>query len=164
MEIIKATEAHISTIQQIAKRTWPKTFERILSSAQIEYMLELMYSNAALRHQLNELNHVFLLLNDSVDYCGYISYELNYKDKPETKIHKLYILPGSQGKGIGKKLITAVEITAVQSENYTLVVNVNRDNKAIDFYKNLGFNLIGHEDIDIGGGFLMEDAVMRKDL
>lgn len=39
---------------------------------------------------------------------------------------------------------------------------MNKHNEAEKFYKHLGFETIGTEDIDIGSGFLMEDKVMAK--
>ena len=46
----------------------------------------------------------------------------------------------------------------------SLHLNVNRFNKSVDFYKNLGFIIIGEEDIDIGKEYLMEDFVMELKL
>ena len=43
-----------------------------------------------------------------------------------------------------------------------LTLNVNRFNKAIDFYLKNGFKIIKEENIEIGNGFLMEDYVMEK--
>jgi ribosomal protein S18 acetylase RimI-like enzyme len=43
-----------------------------------------------------------------------------------------------------------------------LQLNVNRNNKAIDFYKKHGFEIIREEDNDIGEGFFMNDFVMEK--
>lgn len=113
---------------------------------------------------MDELNHHYLLAGDSGEYVGYTSYELNYKETTTTKIHKIYILPSMQGKGVGRFLIEAVEEIARQNENNGLSLNVNRFNKALDFYKRVGFEIIRSEDIDIGNGFLMEDFVLNKKL
>lgn len=160
--ITKATEADLSLIQDIAHRTWPDTFGSILSPVQINYMLDMMYSPKALKEQLNEKNHVFLLAKEGGDYFGYVSYELNYQHEPLTKIHKLYLLPASQGKGIGRLLIDSVADMAKHHDNNRLGLNVNRYNKAIQFYERMGFSIVGHETIDIGDGFLMDDFVMEK--
>jgi hypothetical protein len=39
---------------------------------------------------------------------------------------------------------------------------VNRYNPAKDFYGKRGFTIVYTEDIDIGGGYFMNDYVMRK--
>jgi diamine N-acetyltransferase len=39
-----ASENEIPLIQALAQKIWPQAFENILSLAQIEYMMEMMYS------------------------------------------------------------------------------------------------------------------------
>lgn len=164
--ITQATEADLPIIQNIAYQTWPNTFGDILSPAQIDYMLGMMYSLESLKTQVTEKNHVFLLAkdDDSGEYLGYTSYELNYKGQPATKIHKIYLLPASQGKGVGRLLIDRVAKAAKAHTNDRLSLNVNRFNKAVQFYERMDFLVVGTEDIDIGDGFLMEDFIMEKPL
>lgn len=164
--VTEATETDLPLIQAIAHQTWPSTFGEILSPTQISYMLEMMYSLDALKMQITEKNHVFLLAKDEISgrSLGYISYEFDYKGEPLTKIHKIYLLPESQGKGVGRLLIDNVAERAKQQNNNRLGLNVNRFNKAIQFYERMGFAVVGQEDIDIGDGFLMEDFVMEKPL
>jgi GNAT superfamily N-acetyltransferase len=166
ISITLATEAQLPIVQRIAHQTWPDTFAAILSPEQIDYMLEMMYSDEALKTQMNEKDHVFLLAQEpnSTDYLGFLSYELTYKGEPKTKIHKIYLLPASQSKGVGKQLIEAVAERAKAGQNNTLSLNVNRHNKAIQFYERLGFEHVANETIDIGNGFIMDDYVMEKPL
>ncbi len=164
IQLISATLEEIPIIQQIAYQTWPNTFRDILSEAQIAYMLDMMYSDGALQKQLHELGHQYLLAKKADHYLGYLSFENNYQHQPQTKIHKIYILPEAQGLGIGKALMDATEKQAIAKGSRYLLLNVNKYNKAVQFYQRLGFEVIATEDIDIGAGFLMEDKVMRKTL
>ena len=72
------------------------------------------------------------------------------------------ILPASQGKGVGAALINSIGEIAIENKNESLLLNVNRYNKAVGFYEKVGFKVVGNEDIDIGDGFLMEDFIMEK--
>lgn len=164
IDITEATKSGLLLVQLIARQTWPGAFGDILSPAQISYMLDMMYSTDSLKRQVNEQNHVFLLARDEnfEKYFGFISYELNYKGEPLTKIHKLYLLPESQGKGIGRLLIDHVAELARRHNNDRLGLNVNRHNKAIQFYERMGFAVVGNETIDIGNGFIMDDVIMEK--
>lgn len=162
VEIIVAEEAHLPEINRIAHETWPTTFGEILSEKQIKYMLDWMYSIPSLIHQIQEKGHVFLMAKDESGYLGYASYELNYNGLPKAKIHKIYLLPVSQGKGVGAAFINRVGKIAVENKNESLLLNVNRYNKAVGFYEKVGFKVVGNEDIDIGDGFLMEDFIMEK--
>ncbi|TAG21734.1 MAG: GNAT family N-acetyltransferase [Cytophagia bacterium] len=157
-----ATNAELRIVRQIAYATWPSTYGEILSMAQIEYMLELMYNLDTLQKQLEEKSQVFLLAFSSNEILGFASYELNYKDAASTKIHKIYMLPQAQGKGIGKALIEAIETTARQNGNDALILNVNQFNKAVSFYERIGFKKAGNEVIDIGNGYVMDDFIMQK--
>jgi diamine N-acetyltransferase len=164
IEIIKADESLLPIIKDIAHRTWPSTFGHIITSAQINYMLEWMYSIPSLKEQVYEKGHIFLLAKLNGEYLGYASYELNYKESPKTKLHKIYILPDTQGKGIGKMLLEEVEFAAKKNANTSILLNVNRLNEAINFYEKIGFTIVETEDIDIGNGFLMQDHIMEKKL
>ncbi len=164
MQIVEATTDHIYNIQVLSNVIWPATFSNILSQEQISYMMDMMYSTSSLEKQINELNHHYLLAEEDGEYLGYLSYELNYKGTPITKIHKIYVLPSIQGKGVGSLFIDVVSKIALKNNNTLLSLNVNRYNKAIDFYKRIGFDFFASENIDIGNGFLMEDFVMNKDL
>jgi ribosomal protein S18 acetylase RimI-like enzyme len=70
------------------------------------------------------------------------------------------VLPTTQGKGVGKHLLELTSEIALEAKNTTLTLNVNRYNKAIEFYKKIGFEIIGQENIDVGQGFLMEDYIL----
>ena len=164
MQIVEATTDHIYNIQVLSNVIWPATFSNILSQEQISYMMDMMYSTSSLEKQINELNHHYLLAEEDGEYLGYLSYELNNIGTPITKIHKIYVLPSIQGKGVGSLFIDVVSKIALKNNNTLLSLNVNRYNKAIDFYKRIGFDFFASENIDIGNGFLMEDFVMNKDL
>ncbi|WP_420458837.1 GNAT family N-acetyltransferase [Neolewinella sp.] len=175
--IVRATPADHPAIERIARLTWPDTFSGILSTTQIDYMLGRMYSPAALAEQV-EQGHVFhLLLNADTatndDYSGqsatryrpvgYVSHQSEYLPGT-TKIHKLYLLPGTQGRGFGRLLVEHVEHVARRAGQERLRLDVNYQNRAVDFYVHLGFAKLERFDTDIGNGFLMEDWRMEKTL
>ena len=162
IEIRKADLGDIPVIQQIAYRTWPHTFGAILSPSQIAYMLDWMYTTAALQEQMEKEGHLFFLAIDGDDAVGFVGCQPNYKGQATIKIHKLYILPNQQGKGVGRELLNKVTEIAHEHQNITMSLNVNRNNNALHFYRKVGFEVVAKEDIDIGNGFLMEDFIMEK--
>ena len=164
IEILEATAFHLPIIRSIAYRTWPETFGSILTPDQIMYMLEQMYSIDSLEDQIQNKGHQFILAKTGLDYLGFSSIEPNYAAQSQTKIHKIYILPEAQGKGIGKALFAEITKKALQAGNKKLLLNVNRNNKATHFYQNMGFSIVNTEDIDIGNGYFMNDYVMEKSI
>jgi len=162
IEIVKASVPDLVYVREIALETWPKTFSNILTPDQIAYMLDWMYHSEALKSQVLDKKHVFLLAKENGKYLGFCSYEIHCKEAIKTKIHKIYILPDTQGKGIGKKLIEAVRQIAKENGDSHLFLNVNKHNRAaIDFYEHIGFYEAYKEVIDIGNGFVMDDVVME---
>ncbi|MFN3761167.1 MAG: GNAT family N-acetyltransferase [Algoriphagus aquaeductus] len=164
MIIRQLSKEELTKVQSIALRTWPSTFANILSTEQIEYMLNWMYSIEMLESQF-EKGHTFLLADEDGKELGFAGFELNYAEGPKAKLHKIYLLPEAQGKGAGKALILEVADRARKSSQKSLLLNVNKYNQmAIDFYLKMGFQEIYKEVIDIGNGYVMDDVVMELDL
>lgn len=149
--------SEVTIIQDLAHRIWPDTFSEILSKAQIEYMLNWMYSPEKLISQMEEGHHFFLLTDEMP--IGFVGVEQQVDHR--VKIHKLYLLPCEQGKGFGKQMLDFVIDWAKERGAPSVYLNVNRYNKAVEFYKHIGMNILHSEDIDIGNGYLMEDYVME---
>ena len=78
------------------------------------------------------------------------------------KLQKIYVMPQNQGKGTGKFVITEILKAITRKGGTSLQLNVNRNNKAKEFYEKLGFAVIREEDNDIGNGYVMNDYVMEK--
>ena len=157
-----ATAADFPTIRDIAHRTWPATFGAILSQEQIAYMLDMMYADAALAEQVSRRGHRFLLAEDDDGQAvGYASYELHYR-AGTTKLHKLYVLPAQQGRGLGRTLIEAVEAAARAVGDSVLRLDVNRDNRAVGYYERSGFTKVGEAVTEIGEGWVMDDFVYER--
>lgn len=164
IRIRPATVADLPLIRQIAHRTWPHTFGKILSPEQIDYMLEWMYSLPALEEQITVKSHRFLLAGTEEAELGYAGIEAGYGGDPVMRIHKLYVLPEAQGQGVGKALIEEIARIARAGGARKLHLNVNRDNPAVQFYQHLGFTVAGAEKIPIGNGFYMDDYIMERAL
>jgi GNAT superfamily N-acetyltransferase len=162
--IVEAGTADFAVIRDIAYKTWPDTYGKILSAEQLDYMLDSFYSEKALLENYTQKNHRFLLLHEDGNPLGFASYEHDYLGKKVTRLHKIYLLPESQGKGAGKLLIEAVENAAKTNQSEAISLNVNRFNNAQTFYLKHGFEIVGAEDIEIGFGYLMEDYKMEKKL
>jgi len=158
---LHANEA--AAITALAHQIWPDAFKDILSPAQIAYMLEWMYTPKTLAEQMNQ-GHLFYVLENESGHIGFMGIQPAYPLEDFLKIHKLYILPSEQGKGSGKLFIEHAISVAQNHKIASITLNVNRFNKAVHFYKSLGFYIAKEEDIDIGHGYLMEDYVMELGL
>lgn len=160
VEILEAFPEDFTSIQNIARKTWPATYSTILLAEQLDFMLNKFYSVESLTAN-SAVGHKFLLAKLSSEVVGFAGYKINYKPQC-THLHKLYVMPEMQGRNIGEKLLKSVEGFALQSDQVAVSLNVNRFNKAITFYQKVGYSIVESVDIEIGNGYLMEDFIMKK--
>ncbi len=156
----KAKEQDIEIIRDIAAATWPSTYLDIIGQAQIDYMLEKMYNQGELLKQLME-GHIFLIAEENENQYGFAGYSIIDHEARIYKLHKLYVLPSAHGKGVGKILINEVFNQVKDIGGTALELNVNKHNKAKDFYLKGGFTIKESVKLDIGEGYFMDDYVME---
>ncbi len=150
----------INTIGFLAQQIWPATYQDILSPEQLEYMMNLFYSPGSLRKQMVEDKHLFLIVEMEEEAIGFASWSLTGEENV-FKLHKIYVLPGKQGKGLGRALLQFIFEQIRPDGARTLRLNVNRHNKARQFYEKMGFTVVKEEDVAIGNGYFMNDYVME---
>ena len=129
------TDENFTSIRAIAKEVWPIAYGAILSEAQLDYMMEMMYSIPSLQKQASEKRNHFIMATENDIPVGFAAYEFNYNGMPKTKIHKIYILSNQQRKGIGRILTDYIIKEATQNKQEALLLNVNKNNIAQHFYK-----------------------------
>ena len=164
LQIVDADENQFNIIRNIAHKTWPDTFEGIIPREQINYMLNLLYTEIAFENQIRDHGNVFILSKIGDKSNGFAAYQHGYENSNQTKLHQLYVLPDYQQKGIGKKLLDEVIRRSKKNKSERIILNVNRKNPAVDFYVHVGFKIEKHEDTPIGNGFFMNDYVMTLDI
>jgi ribosomal protein S18 acetylase RimI-like enzyme len=153
----------VEAIRHIAQQTWWPTYSPILSAEQISYMLSVLYSADKISSQLSTGEQSFFLLLEGDIAVAFAGYSPRDENPDVYKLHKLYCLPQTQGKGYGKIMIDEVCRRVIKAGKRTLDLNVNKYNKAKTFYEKMGFYVIAEEDIPIGD-YWMNDYVMRIDL
>ena len=163
-----ASITDIPLIRELTFAIWPQTYSSIISQEQIDYMLDMMYSTASLRKQMEEEGCTFIIVYDEKEPVGFASYAQHPSDNESEpliwKLNKIYVLQSQQGKGTGKFMITYIISDIKGKAAKALQLQVNRNNKAKDFYEKLGFDVIKTADFEIGNGYFMNDYVMELSL
>jgi GNAT superfamily N-acetyltransferase len=162
--IVEASLTDLAIIKELAYKIWPYTYGSILSDKQIDFMLAAFYSDECLKDNVLKKGHRFLLLKNYNEIIGFAAYENNYLNQLVTRVHKLYMLPETHGKGFGKLLLDRIATIAIENKMVAMSLNVNRFNTALLFYQKLGFIIVREENIELDQGYLMEDYVMEKSL
>ena len=158
-----AEKKDIELIRELADKSWRSAYADILSKAQIDYMLKLMYSAEEIGLHLTNPNYHYYLIFDENKAVGFLGFETNYEPKT-TKLHRIYLLPEAKGKGIGKKSLTFLKEKVATSGDVKIILNVNKNNAARQVYESQGFRVSKEIVNNIGGGFVMDDYVMEYDI
>ena len=162
LRIRTAIPSDIPTIGKLAEESWWPAYSSFISAEQISYMLTEMYAPESLTQQFSE-GITFLLVERDELAVGFAAFSETNILQQVYKLHKLYLLPSEQGKGTGKLLIDEVSTRAKNLGGLILELNVNRGNKAVEFYKKQGFDV--HQTLDIPyHTFVLNDYIMRKAL
>lgn len=159
----KAKEEDMPIISNLAELIWPQTYSEYINEEQLRYMLDLMYNQGELISQLQQ-GYTFLIAEDCLKDVGFACSSLIDPETKTYKLHKLYVLPEMHGKGVGKILINEIKNLAERNGGKFLQLNVNRNNKAKDFYLKGGFKIKETVDVNIGNGFFMNDYVMELEI
>ena len=158
-----ATIADVETIRQLAQEIWYATYLSILSKEQLDFMLGEIYSTPKLTQQIENNEQTFMLIIEDEQIVAFAAYSPREEDPEIYKLHKLYCLPATQGKGYGKLLINEVSNKVLEAGKHVLELNVNRHNNAKNFYEKMGFEVMYEDNIAIGP-YWMNDYIMRKEL
>ena len=157
-------QADVETIAALAGVIWRAHYADIISMAQIEYMLKQRYDPALICAELTRGNIAWdkLVVNGAI--AGYASYYVA-DGAAEMKLDKLYLHHDHQRRGYGGRLIERAVAAARARGCTALVLAVNKANaKAIAAYKKYGFRVRESVVQQIGGGFVMDDYFMVKDV
>ena len=164
MTIRQATAEDIPLIRSMADVAFRDTYRDILSKEQIEYMMEWMYSEKSLAEQMTTEGHRFFIAEADGTGVGYASVSQDEEDV--FHLQKLYVLPNHQGQGVGKSLMEEAtrHLKQVHPQPLRLELNVNRHNRAVGFYRQMGLAILREGDFPIGNGYYMNDYIMGKNL
>ena len=156
------TEADIEIVARLGETIWRSHYAKMVSMAQIEYMLAGRYSPDKLRQYINADDRwldLCRLANKPVGYCSYARTII----PAEMKLEQLYLLQEHRGKGLGRLMLRHIEAQARRHSLNVLVLQVNKRNvDSIAFYRKAGFTVREEATFDIGNGFVMDDYVMVK--
>jgi len=162
--IRKADITDCELINRLAWKVFPKTYGDILTQEQIDYMMKWMYSTTNIRKQMKEEEHVYFIAYEKSETAGYVSVQQQNDDV--FHLQKIYVLPHFQGVHCGSFLFReAVKyIKKVHPGPCLMELNVNRNNKALQFYTHMGMKKLREGDFPIGNGYYMNDYIMGLEI
>jgi len=155
----------LRTIEELARRIFPKTYEGLIPAEQIPYMMRIMYDDAVLQKEFGEgMKFVLILIGEAP--IGYICWHLCDNEGGKTaRLEKLYLDFPWHGRSIGNMALLHVIDEARRNGATFITLNVNKGNlRAQKAYCRAGFYRWYSEKEEVGNGFFKDDYVMRFDL
>lgn len=149
----------IPILAKLANNIWHEYWTEILTTEQIDYMVDKFQSEHAIQNQYKSENYSYYLITDEDKNIGYfgVSDKDNY-----LFLSKLYISKGYRHKGIGTKTFEKIKEIAKAKGYKSIQLTVNKYNKnTISAYNKWGFKTIDAVITDIGNGFVMDDYIME---
>ncbi len=168
--IRRASTGDIGLIRSMAAIVFPDTYRDILSPAQLDYMMDWMYSPESLRRQMEQDGHNWFIAETGSRPSAYVSVQplgLQEDGSHLFELQKLYVLPEFKGRGLGRLLyghICDFVRSAAPGRTCRIELHVNRYNTAVDFYRHLGLEILRRGDFPIGQGYYMNDYIMGTSL
>ena len=153
----------IPQIGTLARRIWREHYTRFISEAQVEYMLRGRYGEDDLSRYVNAPDRWFEVLRVEGILVGFL--QCVRKSADELKLEQINLAFGQRRMGLGKMLLEHAESSARELGCSTITLYVNRRNDlAVQAYLRNGFVVREAAVFDIGGGFVMDDYLMVKNL
>ncbi len=150
---------NIKSLAKLASQIWHEYWTEILTSEQIDYMVEKFQSENAITSQYKNEKYTYYFItkdNENIGYFG-ISEKQDY-----LFLSKLYIMKNFRHKGIGKEVFEKIKEIAKERSYKSIQLTVNKYNKnTITAYDKWGFKTIDSVVTDIGEGFVMDDYIME---
>lgn len=164
LSLTPLTPSDYETVAKLGDTIWRAHYSRLISLAQIEYMLAGRYVPEKLAAYVNAADrwlHILHLGNKPIGYCSHA-----FTSNPEEmKLEQLYLLPELHGRGLGWHMLFHVEQATLKQGRNLLMLTVNKGNDtSIAFYRRAGFGVRESVVFDIGNGYVMDDYVMEKHL
>ena len=165
--MIRFIEVHskqqIADVANLAQEIWQEHYLPIVGQQQIDYMLEKFQCEQAITKQLTDGYEYYSVAYNGCS-AGYMAVISNVSDT-SLMISKIYVRKSDRGHGLGKQMLEFTEALCRQRSIKKIWLTVNRHNRhSIEWYSRMGFTNIGSIVQDIGGGFIMDDFRMEKDI
>ena len=162
VELIKVENEDIFELAQLASSIWHEYWVKILSFAQIEYMIEKFQSENAIRNQIKHENYTYFFIKAEGETIGYVGVSLK---ADYLFLSKFYIKHTFRHCGYGTQVFEMIKDFAYKNRRDRIRLTVNKYNtNTITAYLSWGFEMIDSVETEIGEGFIMDDYIMEYHL
>jgi len=162
LEIRKAkSREDAASIAGLARAIWTEHYTPIIGASQVEYMLNNLQSADKIAEKMASGEDYYM----AYLYGRLIGYMAICAEPDRMFLSKLYIEKDFRGRGIASQFVRLLIDEAKAAGKSKIALTVNKKNlTSISVYKTMGFEIEGELVTDIGGGYVMDDYVMVKNI
>ncbi len=143
----------LRAVQEVARITWAETYRGIIPEDERTSFVERAYSEESLKRRM-EMG-VFLVAVLGSEVVGFADFDPDPGKPGEVELAAIYVLPETQGHGVGNRLLEAGIGRCASAGSLTL--RVARDNLGgRRFYEARGFRVVGEHVWRTPGGEVSE--------
>lgn len=154
------SEYRVRQVADLAAEIWREHYASILSTEQIDYMVDAFQSAVAITVQIRKKGYQYYLLTLADEAVGYLAVQA---EDDKLFLSKLYLHASVRGHGFGRAAVAFLEGFCQARGLSVIWLTVNRHNtSSIAAYEKMGFQKVREEKADIGSGFVMDDFIMEK--
>lgn len=170
MSVIIRPVSHEETeqLRSLAEYTFRIAWEHMNDPADFETYCRENFTADGFESAMNTEDARFFFATENDSLIGY--FKLNYgrlqADWPEkesaVQLERIYVVPGQQGKGIGKQMLDFTEKEAIRTGHSWVWLSVwQAAPRSIQFYEKNGYQIFGTEVFQVGSDAQL-DWVMKK--
>ena len=147
----------------MARPIWHEAFAGIITDEQIGYMVERFQSYQAVKDQVDNNKYTYFILSDGGEDAGYCG--VQPQEDGTLYLSKMYLKKEFRGRGLFTEM-TSFLVEMCRSNSLSAIwLTVNKHNSSsVAIYKKWNFYVSDCAETDIGGGYIMDDYIMRYDL
>ena len=156
-KIERATTEDAPLIARLADSIWREHYIPISGEAHVNYMLDKFQSETVIADDIASGKLIYYLIyldGEAAGYCGVCP------EENAVYLSKLYVKKECRQNRLAGTMLDALK-EQFRDKNH-IYLNVNKYNThSIAAYKKMGFEIIDATNRSIGGGFTVDDYVMR---
>jgi diamine N-acetyltransferase len=164
-----ATPDDAELIADLSQKTFSETFGYLNTKKNMDKFMRHQFTREMLIAEVSEPGNIFLLAFNTENPVGYVRLREGEKphsfgDKDAIEIARIYVVNTSIGTGIGKLMMHKCISLAKEMKKDIIWLGVwEKNERAIQFYKNWGFSKFGEHDFLLGDD-LQRDWLMKKEI
>jgi len=149
-------------IWQLIEKTWIESGIGNFENRELLQNLKGIYSKEKVAIEIEEKIQCYLIIYEQNNAVAFASYSFTEHSMLDFRIHKIYNLKYTQGKGYIKILINRIEQIALSKNGSHLFIHISRQSRKKEYLEALGFKLYISKDKEEEISKIIEYVMYKK--